>query len=799
MIATIMQHKEVVGFRIFDPAEKKFMNVPATSVQEVVAKKQADIINLGIENNELVGTNGTIDRYPKVSPSGILLGEKSPLIVISQLGEVGYKVVDYKGKVLKVKTQEVVSYAKKNGIANGKVVSRDNIEFISSIVGNYDIEKIGPVKKTTAEEDLTARLYAQTPEVVGGGSVAKHTHVDVEIEIEDSDVFDAMSENQKNVIEGYYVWYTVEKYKALAKHVNLGIAIGKAEKLSEIRGAINWEFGGIKDLYLHGIYDAHCELGHPIRYAYTAIPENDRNNLEARITFGSNCASEFFNISKEDMNNLVKTRKLMSDEIKYLAEAVANEQESLLMSKISLIYAIIRKLGDKDRIIEVFGNTLGYAILSFVFVKLPIPMSLVSEIRAYVSKDAKQFYKLVFPEYSSLIDKIYEGDSKYRDIYYGAHSYLDFIATNRIEGEYAYNPLDDTSVKRTDVGRYNKEARYMMSRKLDTIKYYTFCTRFDYQELTGLFESLQKLQELQELVINSLKRLGLYDNYYLNLKRIAYMYASDCSENTDKSARITLYNAFNINPILTGSYYQKLQRYNSGHKIFTDQTSMDLMHDDIKLAVEYGFDRINSEFCARIADIAVQDGFKQPKPVEMKGEKEFISEVETEKAAKQSIEKTETQATTKEDEKKEAETVAEGSLDPVEKLKRLMSSHPEIKEDYGIKVAKDIVESGKSYKELTYKQRWRVDRTIEIYGGKVDEENSSKPSDDNNVYDLDDHIEIKQKVQRIISKADSVEMQSVLSKYPSVLKIAYTIEKYNKASDRQMKFIDAAIEMLDNA
>jgi hypothetical protein len=131
--------------------------------------------------------------------------------------------------------------------------------------------------------------------------------------------------------------------------------------------------------------------------------------------------------------------------------------------------------------------------------------------------------------------------------------------------------------------------------------------------------------------------------------------------------------------------------------------------------------------------------------------------------------------------------------DKTEILRELIEQHPEIPEDHGITVAKAILKLNKPYNKLTPRQQWRIDRTIEIYQSGGDGVHSKG----NMRYNLDVHPEIKNKIEKIINMANSDEMKEVLKEEPNAVKIAQTIQKMGFATDRQMKRINHAIEILE--
>ena len=106
----------------------------------VIITGGAKIDNIAIKGDKLIGSNGHIDRLPKIENKQLL--GRSPIIIISQIGSIGYKVTDFKGTITNMKTRDIIQYAKNQGIANGKIVNKEGKEFISAISGNYVIEEI---------------------------------------------------------------------------------------------------------------------------------------------------------------------------------------------------------------------------------------------------------------------------------------------------------------------------------------------------------------------------------------------------------------------------------------------------------------------------------------------------------------------------------------------------------------------------------------------------------------------------------------------------------------------------------
>ena len=535
-------YNKLIGYKLFDADKGDTMIVDVNQLKTVLSKQPDLVKNATLINGILSGTNGKLDRYARVNKNGNLVsGDKSPLVIINKIDNVGYTVVDFKGQTARMSNEKAVDYAKENGIANGKVVMQDSIEFISSISGEYDIVKLAPSK-------AGANTRVNIPIRIGGdaASVAKHTAEDIETEMEYNDVFSAMNGEQRSVLKQYYTWYTVDAYQKMAKNVRLDLAPGKAEKLAQLRGIDKWEFAGINDSYMEGNFKAHCELGHRLRYEYFAIPEgvlDENHNIRTRdkvsymrarkdtvqdlrdagaIVFGETCAGDFFNISPEDMKKLVKTRKTMSDEIELMSNILTNHLEESYKQKCKLLCQIIAKLGNTENVIKVFGDNVGYTLLAFMKAKMPFPMSLVILAADQARKDLEKFYINVFPEYKDIITLMLKANKDISNNAFGVSAggyLLEFIATYTLEGEYQYDPVTDQENIRKDIGRYNKDTRSLREAEISTLILSTSVNvriMNDIDTLINYFKAFKFYYELSKEVDRIYKNTILSEKYTTN-------------------------------------------------------------------------------------------------------------------------------------------------------------------------------------------------------------------------------------------------------------------------------------------
>jgi hypothetical protein len=491
IVAQIYQGSNLAGYRLLDIDDNnKVRDLPLASIVKTLSNpKTANIIeNAQLVNGVVTGTNGTLSRYASINTQGRLVGA-SPLVVINQIENLGYTVSDFKGCVTKMSNDKVVEYAKGNGIANGKVVVKDNIEYISSINGAYEQVEL---KQEKPKENVKMKSITRITNDKGTSGVATNVKSEVDLELAYKDVFSALTKAQRLAITQYYTWYTVNIYESMAHSVRLNIAPGKAERLTQLRGTTSWVYGGIIDSHLEGRYSARCELGHPLQYEHYALPEelNEKIKKEAfslrtwarhneggsralieqgAIVFGETCAGDFFNISPEDMKRLTKTRQTMTDEVDILSDVITNNKIDEFKNKCKMLYEAIQKLGSADNVVDIFGVKVGYTLLNFMKSNVPFTKSLVILAGDEIRKDKKKFFKAVTQhKHDDILDIIYSTDNADMQVVRDAIEYLDYTANYSIEGLYQYNPLTDKEATRRDIGGYNdktrKERRYLVSR-----------------------------------------------------------------------------------------------------------------------------------------------------------------------------------------------------------------------------------------------------------------------------------------------------------------------------------------------
>lgn len=516
MIATVFNSKkQLIGARIIDinDKKKKYQDVSIQSCVNVLKSNGLAIKNIRLdpESGQLRLVNGALSNLTKIDVNGKpmegvnfngTMVAKTPILVVNQISNLGYTVLNYKGEMRKVAIDKLLEEIKVVGIANGVITYKPelNMDFIVGIEEPYDIIDIS---KSKVGSSGVAKMRMAMPSQ-DSSVVAKNASIDIENQINYSDVFNSLNPQQKKCVQNYYMWYTVDMYRSLAKTTRFELNVAKAEKLATLREDKNWEFGGIVDSYTTGLLGgSKCSLGHNIRYEYHAVVFDDKGDVTDRIIFGETCSSDFFSISVEDMRKLVKVRKKMSEEIEKLTDAVANNQVPEMWDGVKLLKDCITKIGP-EKTLNVFGDKVGKTLLNYINFDIPFPESLVKLARAMAyggvhpeDSNGSKFWSVVFPEYKELISNLYSKNKQSTGYYANqaireSCNYIDFMCYNKLDGVYAYDPFLKTG---KGEGGFNAKTRDERSRLLRSFKSAVLCSEFTLEEIKDLLDALNEIEK----------------------------------------------------------------------------------------------------------------------------------------------------------------------------------------------------------------------------------------------------------------------------------------------------------------
>lgn len=485
MIASFIKGETIVGYRLFDKDSKKTVDATSEQVIGILQGCSTAIANLSLINGVIMGNNGAVNRYTQIDvvTKKMVKDVKSKMVILTSVilngDNVGYEVVDCFGNMTAMRKADAVNYCQSYGIANGKVVERDGIPYISAISGNYEEVEVKPVKQE----------QAGVIKQVTRGSLAGTIKREANIKIDTEDVFKDLTDNQRTALVQFYMWYTTMMYNSVSSGGRLNVPISKLDAIAELRGLDDWKLAGIIDTSLEHRW-GYCEFGHKLRYEYYAIPADvELDFREARrlrmrpsdylrskgaIVFGETCSADFFDISLEDMKRLVNVRKSMSEELQFIADTAKDKKLEEEREKLKLMESICFTLGKKGGedptmyIRDVFGEELAVHIINFMANGLPFTKSMVilmaSMIRgnSFISRQ-EYILRLLFGEHEYVVHEIMSKNTDLTLEQVHARWLIQYMMEYSIEGKYMYNPLDET-VKRRDIGKYNEKTREVRQR-----------------------------------------------------------------------------------------------------------------------------------------------------------------------------------------------------------------------------------------------------------------------------------------------------------------------------------------------
>ena len=153
LIGLLKKRTTTIGYRIMQLKDKKYIDLRPDAVKNMLLKYPDAMANIGLDNGEIVGTQGTLERYAVIRETRV---DNRQLIIIKKVelenGDLaGYIVTDYRLQAFKFETPENIIAACINPLrlrlANGKIIENQNgTKFIRPIQGNYAVITISQDK-----------------------------------------------------------------------------------------------------------------------------------------------------------------------------------------------------------------------------------------------------------------------------------------------------------------------------------------------------------------------------------------------------------------------------------------------------------------------------------------------------------------------------------------------------------------------------------------------------------------------------------------------------------------------------
>ena len=130
-----------------------FVHMSGVEVVKAILAKKAEFTNMGVKDNQLVSTNGSLKNYNLVDKAGNLASEPRAVIlnrVENEKGLIGYTIYNTNGVLQEVTVAMAAELAKYGKVANGKIRHTQQGDIVASINGMYPL-------RTIKMEDATDR------------------------------------------------------------------------------------------------------------------------------------------------------------------------------------------------------------------------------------------------------------------------------------------------------------------------------------------------------------------------------------------------------------------------------------------------------------------------------------------------------------------------------------------------------------------------------------------------------------------------------------------------------------------
>ena len=175
MIGAFKNGKKLIGVRLLaidsvNLNDTKIYDVNCNKVIEIIKSGQLKVENLKVENGNLKGVNGSIDRYGVLSADGAIHSHKAVVMleVEDKNGiKAGYIMSDTAGEVKYFSKVDAITLAKNIGLANGKLVEKaGGSPSIMAIDGGYRAIRSNKLDtKASSAKRVPQNKTAAEPEV----------------------------------------------------------------------------------------------------------------------------------------------------------------------------------------------------------------------------------------------------------------------------------------------------------------------------------------------------------------------------------------------------------------------------------------------------------------------------------------------------------------------------------------------------------------------------------------------------------------------------------------------------------
>ena len=204
LIGLLKKRTTTLGYRIMQLKDKKYVDLRPDAVKNMLLKYPDAMANIGLDNGEIVGTQGTLERYAVIRETRV---DNRQLIIIKKVelenGDLaGYIATDYRLQAFKFETPENIIAACINPLrlrlANGKIIENQNgTKFISPIQGNYAV--------ITISQDKYNSLVKQVKPVENREIKKPVENREINVAVKNQSKLKELSENINNIKEGQQI------------------------------------------------------------------------------------------------------------------------------------------------------------------------------------------------------------------------------------------------------------------------------------------------------------------------------------------------------------------------------------------------------------------------------------------------------------------------------------------------------------------------------------------------------------------------------------------------------------------
>ncbi len=760
MIASIYKDNARIGFRTLDTDTNTKLDVLDSKIIAVL-RSGVKIINLELKNNKIQGSNGDIKRYAKIV-NGVLENKMSPLVILNQIDDIGYTVSDSNGTIKKLSTENTIQYATEFGIANGKVSSRDGKQFISAISGYYDIiHKETVAKPIVNKESIEQNSQSNCNNSKDDNDIVKETKQPV--------VKLGFTDEQAYVLKRYYSTSNINSNEANTEIEELNNAIlGKTERsLFSKTPLLNEIIAKLETTPKIGMAFGN-ELGAKII-----------SFLNSGLPLPKSLVTEICEYVANNMENFCKI--LFSDFADAISSIFSNNDDTFKkISNTYIRYMMLRELAgefkgfdtEQDAIDKVLCKQYVYCY-NYDFTELRALVGVYSILLDWSAVIEDQF---INSGYQRFLDKAFRMALKYND-----ESDADKAEKIAVLCSTQFNSKFNIKDNSTD----NKYAILAQSLWLEE----------DTQLET---KCIYKSTPMKSVIQRNVK-----DN--LNIGSI-YRYLIQAI-NIGESLVIGRFIEFCSRQIKTVEENQRRK-----DALDLQRIQQEALKKQQERREQERKERERQEKERQERERQEKERQEKERQEREKQEKERQSQIKSLQNEQNSVGLPELQNINSSGENEIQKAIKSNSdlsiFDPVDLYKELKKQTNINKSDICFVISEDMISRKLLYRDMSKRQKYRLDEAISKmikslhgegtkYKHKVDQSKKEQDSEVNNQYQLSDHPDISSKIDKLINMADSVEMQEVLKEEPNALKICYSILRYKKASDKQLKHIDNAIRIMD--